>query len=164
MAVTRPWVTPASPLYYLSSLLFNPISQLPVWAMARHALEHDRDRAIMHLLPQLSRLDPRRVLARMGEEDRAYIARLVQNMASGSGFLADVGHRAPALSAIRVPTLIMHSPHDAAVPFAHARFAAEQIAGAELYPAQTDTHLIWIGPGSGAVLERRCAFLTQRSR
>jgi len=163
-AVSRPWVTPASPLFYLSSLLFNPLLQSPVWAMGRHAFRRDRDRSILLLLPQLTRRDPRQVLARLDEEDRDYIARLVENMESGSGFMADMSHRAPELDEIRVPTLIMHSPHDGAVPFSHARFAARHILGAELYSTETDTHLIWIGPGSRRVLERRAEFLARRRR
>ena len=47
----------------------------------------------------------------------------------------------PLLSAIRVPTLIVHGTEDRQVPFAAAEYLAAHIPGAQLYPFQGYGHV-----------------------
>ncbi len=63
------------------------------------------------------------------------------------------------LPAIRVPTLVLHRRDDARVPFAAARFLAEQIPGAKLVGLAGDAHPITIGDVDGAADEIE-AFVT----
>jgi non-heme chloroperoxidase len=49
----------------------------------------------------------------------------------------------PGLSAIRIPTLIMHGIHDQVVPFAFAEEQQRLIAGSTLVPFQNSSHALF---------------------
>jgi class 3 adenylate cyclase len=51
----------------------------------------------------------------------------------------------PVLSAIRVPTLVVHRSGDRAIPVENGRWLADNIAGARYVELDGDDHLPWIG-------------------
>jgi class 3 adenylate cyclase len=53
----------------------------------------------------------------------------------------DIRHILPA---IRVPTLLLHSPHDLAIEFGASRYMAERIPGARLVELPGPDHLPWL--------------------
>jgi pimeloyl-ACP methyl ester carboxylesterase len=69
----------------------------------------------------------------------------------------DVRH---VLSAIRVPTLIVHRTQDEAVPVAHARYMAERIQGARLVELPGVDHVPYLGDNADVVLDEIEEFLT----
>jgi pimeloyl-ACP methyl ester carboxylesterase len=58
-----------------------------------------------------------------------------------------------ALSAIRVPTLIIHRSGDLSIPVEGSRYMAERIAGARLVELPGDDHLAWVGDQEAIVGE-----------
>jgi pimeloyl-ACP methyl ester carboxylesterase len=52
------------------------------------------------------------------------------------------------LAEIKCPTLIVHGTADTAVPFAHAQFAHEQIAGSRLEAFEGGDHFISVSNGT----------------
>lgn len=65
----------------------------------------------------------------------------------------------PALTACRVPTLVIHRTGDRAVPVESGRFLAENIPGAKLIELAGDDHIPWVGD-SDAILDEIEEFLT----
>lgn len=63
------------------------------------------------------------------------------------------------LDRIGAPTLVMHSPCDGDVPFAHGDHAAATIPGAELFAVPAAGHFLWLTDDADRVDERRAAFL-----
>ena len=53
----------------------------------------------------------------------------------------DIRHILPA---IRVPTLILHSPRDAAIPFGASQYMAQRIPNAKLVELPGADHLVWL--------------------
>jgi class 3 adenylate cyclase len=63
------------------------------------------------------------------------------------------------LSAIHVPTLVVHRARDRAVDIAHGRFLAERIKGAKFVELSGEDHLWWVGD-SEAIIHEVQEFLT----
>ena len=63
------------------------------------------------------------------------------------------------LSAIRVPTLVIHRTDDALIDVRHSRFAARQIPGARYVELEGGDHLLTVGD-SDAILDQIEEFLT----
>ncbi len=59
---------------------------------------------------------------------------------------------------IRCPTLVVHGRHDGNVPFSHARFVADGVAGAELFVAESCGHMIWMSDDVDAAADRLRSF------
>jgi pimeloyl-ACP methyl ester carboxylesterase len=80
---------------------------------------------------------------------RAYLARYQRLSASPSAatrflwacVLADVRHLLPQIT---VPTLVAHAERDVIVPVTQGKYIADQIAGAEFLPLDSDIHLICV--------------------
>jgi pimeloyl-ACP methyl ester carboxylesterase len=62
----------------------------------------------------------------------------------------DVRH---VLSAIHVPTLILHRQADQVIPVEHARYLAGQIPNARLVELPGDDHLVWVGDADAVLAE-----------
>ncbi|MGH2554661.1 MAG: alpha/beta fold hydrolase [Actinomycetota bacterium] len=71
---------------------------------------------------------------------------------------ADIDVR-DVLSAIRVPTLIMHRASDGAIPVEHGRYLAEQIAGARYVELPESDHF-WFAGDMDAIIGEVQEFLT----
>jgi pimeloyl-ACP methyl ester carboxylesterase len=123
-----------------------------------------------HLMPRLvavrmlavtSLRDTFDIRVRLKRSDLQATRRFFSGGSSAAGALADWDHDVAEadLAAIRVPTLIVHSRDDRAVPFAGARRAYALIPGAELVAPATGGHFLWIGPGAEEITQRVIAFL-----
>lgn len=158
-AVTKPWFHRLTVQYYGSKFIFSPKRQQRFWRNLRAKLEQDEHKTLKGTMKRFTRLPATEVLEHLTPTDiEALKIAMVTGNDSGIGFVYDVDHRAPDIERISCPTLIIHSKNDGSVPFAHAEYARAKIAGAELFEAQTDSHFLYIGPGSQEVLERRAAF------
>lgn len=161
-AVVKPWFHPLTFEYYGSKLIFSPKRQARFWQSLRKKLEENETKTLTDNMKRFTKLPPAHVIQRMTPQDiEALKVSMVTGNDSGTGFVFDVDHRARDIERISCPTLIIHSKNDAAVPFAHAEYARDRIPNAELFIAGTDSHFLYIGPGSQEVLNRRLAFLSQ---
>ncbi len=64
-----------------------------------------------------------------------------------------------SLDRITVPTLVMHSPYDGDVPFAHGAYAAATIPHAELFAVPAAGHFLWLTDDADRVDQMRYTFL-----
>jgi pimeloyl-ACP methyl ester carboxylesterase len=85
---------------------------------------------------------------------------LFSRMRSGRGFLNDLKSTPDVASQVTQPTLVIASPRDAAVPFAHAQSLATGIPRAELLASESTSHLIWCADDYPEVARRIRRFLT----
>ncbi len=58
------------------------------------------------------------------------------------------------LRQVRCPTLVLHNPHDAMVPFEEGRLIASSIAGARLVPFESQNHVPLCGEPAFALMNR----------
>ena len=94
----------------------------------------------------------------------AWLERLERSSASPPAAVAfmrlgseiDVRHVAPS---IHTPTLVLHTPDDPVVPYAQARWLAEQIPGARLVDLKGRDHVPWFDVADQVITEVR-EFLT----
>jgi len=70
-----------------------------------------------------------------------------------------VGDNGIRAGSILCPTLIVHDREDPLVPFAHAEWSRAAIAHSELLDVCAGGHLIWFGPDSSRMNQRRMEFL-----
>ncbi len=70
-----------------------------------------------------------------------------------------IGDPGICTDSIFCPTLIIHDREDPLVPFAHAQWSHESIADSELLDICAGGHLIWFGPDSTEMNQRRMQFL-----
>jgi pimeloyl-ACP methyl ester carboxylesterase/DNA-binding winged helix-turn-helix (wHTH) protein len=69
------------------------------------------------------------------------------------------------LPEVRCPTLVLHSPRDARVPFEEGRLVASAIGGARLEPFDSANHLPLLGEPAFAQVQQRIAeFLLERGQ
>jgi DNA-binding NarL/FixJ family response regulator len=66
------------------------------------------------------------------------------------------------LPLVRCPTLVLHSTHDARVPFEEGRLLATHIPGAQFVPIESRNHLLLDEPGWQRALGALDAFLPPR--
>lgn len=154
-----PWPDPAT--LSMASALFDPLWEGLVWAGARAWMGLAPDAWLIAMLQTMSRRPAHQVLADLSPAERVRVRNLFSRMRSGQGFRQDVQHVPdPALErAVRVPSLVVASPDDAVLPFAHAEHLAHAIDGAELVASPSLSHLLWFGSGAGATGAAVAAFL-----
>lgn len=140
-------------------LLFNPLAERGTWAAFRAFARVAPGAALRAMLGSLSTLQPDDVLATMDRGQRRAALDFLLASRSGSGFLHDIRHRCGDLRRIVAPTLIVESKYDGAKDPAHAAYAADQIAGAELFLSPAESHLLWFSAHDAAIRERMRAFL-----
>jgi pimeloyl-ACP methyl ester carboxylesterase len=105
------------------------------------------------------------VLSALAEPHRALAAALFEQMRSGSGFCADLrnftdiaGYRETA-AGVAQAALVIASPTDGAVPFAHARTLADALPNARLIASQAPGHFIWFSDDYPAIAAAITSFL-----
>ncbi|MEM8930625.1 MAG: alpha/beta hydrolase [Acidobacteriota bacterium] len=148
-AVTQIWHQPGDGRYETMQRLFGR-AETAVWAMTRAMFRLAPRWMARTMMASMTDRDLDTVMASFSDTDLDALRQMIARQASGHGFLADLEHRVAdeVLPTVVVPTLIVHSPSDAAVPFAHAEHAARSIPGARLVEAPSPCgHLIWFGPG-----------------
>ncbi len=163
-AVVKPWMHRLTVQYYAARVIFHPKRQEEFWRRLREKLRKDEKKTLVKNLKRFTRLKPDDMLSRLsGEELRTLKEGLVTGNDSGCGFVHDMEHRSGDIRKISCPTLIIHSQNDGCLPISHAEYAHKMIRESQLYHAPTDSHFIYIGPGSREVLEKRLSFLSERS-
>lgn len=159
-AVVKPWFHKLTFEYYGSKIIFHPKRQKRFWVNLCKKLEEDERKTLLGNIKLFSKLNPAEVLQRLNDEEIEVLKTgSVTANDSGSGFFHDVEHRASHIEDITCPVLIIHSRNDGSVPFSHAEYARDHIKNSQLFSAPTDSHFIYIGPGSQEVLQKRLAFL-----
>ncbi len=113
-------------------------------------------KAVLH---DLTSLDVTAVLKRMTPADWRFIDRMILTCGPSTGFVNDVEHTVDHLATITAPVLVMFSPYDNTVSPNNARRLSAEIVKCELFEVPSDTHLIWIGPSSNDVWQKRLSFL-----
>jgi len=160
-AVTQRWLRPSDPLYRLARRVFHPRTEKMTWFIFRALARFAPRLAASQMVGSFSTLPVATVMGQLSRAEISAIGQMIARQASGHGFMLDLEHEVDAsvLQSITAPTLIVHSQHDHSVPFAHALHAQNQIAGAELFEAQTWGHLIWLGKGAADVERKVIDFL-----
>ncbi len=87
--------------------------------------------------------------------------RLFSRMRSGHGFTLDLRLVPDAAleRGVTQPTLVMASPNDSVLPFAHTEHLGRAIPGAEVFSSPSLSHLIWFGSGAEPTRARIADFL-----
>ncbi|MGO0062709.1 alpha/beta fold hydrolase [Brevibacillus fluminis] len=162
-AVAGQWLTPADKAYKAARLLFQPRTEACVWGMMRLVNKLSPRFLLKSMFPSFSTRPAGEQMKLFNENDLERFRRMVNRQRSGHGFLLDLaqsgGDLTSVLAAVRCPTLIMHSVHDASVPVEHARHAHRHIPGAQLCELDSWGHLIWLGKGAADVSQKLLAFL-----
>lgn len=162
-----PLAWPDRPTRLGGKVVFSPRSERLTWALMHLLVRRAPAAGLRLLLAGLSVLPPRQALAAMTGPHRALAAALFERMRSGSGFSADLrdfaGTAAYRRTAAGVgqPALVIASPDDAAVPFAHARALARVLPSARLITSQAPSHFIWFGDDYPAIAAAITGFLEE---
>lgn len=153
-----PWPDPLTQT--LAAAFFEPSWQAMALAGARTWMGLMPDVWLLSLLATMSRRPAQQVLADLSPVERHEIRRLFSRMRSGPGFVTDLRELPDAAleRAVTQPTLVVGSPHDALLPFAHSEHLASTIGGAELFASPSLSHLLWYGSGAAATSARIGAF------
>jgi pimeloyl-ACP methyl ester carboxylesterase len=142
-----------------SRLIFGRF-QAQTWAMMRLMLRLAPRATVRMMLSQLSDLPINEVMARLSPGDQRFVEDMIRTFDSGNGgFMNDIRHVPPELNRVRVPTLILYSPHDKAVTLEQPQKLLTTIPGAQGFEVLSDSHLIWIGAHAEASWARRLEFL-----
>ncbi len=150
----------------LASAAFEPMWEHLVWTGARSWMGLAPDAWLLTTLAALSHRPAQQVFADLSPAERHTVRGLFSRMRSGRGFSLDLAEVPDDATerAVTQPTLVVASPHDAVLPFAHADHLARTIAGAELFTSPSLSHLIWFGSGAAATIERIAAFIEAPTR
>lgn len=140
-------------------LAFNPVVERWTWAVFRAFARAAPRRALTLMMGSLSSLDPAQVVATMSRDQQHAALAFLLASRSGAGFLHDLHHRCGDLRRITAPTLILASKYDGSVDIAHATYAADQIAQADLVVAPAESHLLWFSACNAAIEANMRRFL-----
>jgi pimeloyl-ACP methyl ester carboxylesterase len=144
---------------------FSPHTEHLTWALMHTLVRRAPAAGLRLLLRDLTTQPVGPVLSALAEPHRALVTALFERMRSGSGFCADLrnftdtaGYRETAAGAGQ-PALVIASPADGAVPFAHARALAGTLPNARLITSRAPTHFIWFGDDYPAIAADITSFL-----
>ncbi|NJP36159.1 alpha/beta fold hydrolase [Alkalicoccus luteus] len=164
-AVTKEWITPADPSYKAAKVLFHPKRERFTWRLLQLISRRFPKLLFRQMFSSFSTLSYQEAAASIAPGDAETFARMMASQRSGKGFMIDLEQsreaRTDTLAAITCPVLIMHSPFDASVSFAHAEHAAAMIPNARLEKLHAWGHLIWLGRDAGTTDRLLLAFLRE---
>lgn len=143
----------------LAYLLFNPVVERWTWASFRAFGRIAPQAALKRMMSALSTLEPDQVLATMSQDQQHAALAFLLASRSGAGFLHDMHHRCGDLRRITAPTLIIESKYDGSKDSSHASYAADHIAGAELFLSKAESHLCWFSSYDDEIQAPMRAFL-----
>lgn len=150
-AVTGNWLTPQDGTYRTARLLFDPAREKYVWKLLGGISRRSPALMLRFMSSSFTALAYREVKKLMRPEDLVEFGQMIGRQRSGRGFMLDLSQCSQIedfeLTHIRCPALILHSRHDAAVPFSHAERAERRIERSELCASDAWGHLIWLGEG-----------------
>jgi pimeloyl-ACP methyl ester carboxylesterase len=140
-------------------VLFNPLAERWVWAAFRGLARVAPQAALKSMLPGLSRLPPKTVLAKMSPVQQQSALAFLLASRSGSGFLHDIHHHCGDLSRITAPVLIITSKYDGLVDSSHATYAHTHIQEAQLFVSEAESHLMWFSSHDHEIRAKMQEFL-----
>ncbi|MBO2448824.1 alpha/beta hydrolase [Actinomadura barringtoniae] len=145
-----------------SGVAFGPRTERLTWGLLHSLVRRWPGAGLRLLLRDLS-VEPVGVV--LDEVNRALVAGLFERMRSGSGFAADLrdfrdvaGYREIA-AGVGQAALVIASPQDGAVPFAHGEALADVLPNARLVISRASSHFVWFGEDYPAIAETICGFL-----
>ncbi|MGH8836906.1 MAG: alpha/beta fold hydrolase [Actinomycetes bacterium] len=154
----EPW--PASGRYIGAKVLFNPVWERVVWALVHSLMRWAPSAGLRVMMRSLSTEPAAQAVDGLSEHERATLAGLFARMRSGCGFVTDLDFaRRPMAVTIAQPVLVIASRGDKAVPLTQAESLKERLDRATLMLADTSSHFLWFGPGSGEVADQIRMFL-----
>jgi pimeloyl-ACP methyl ester carboxylesterase len=105
--------------------------------------------------------DPDDALRQLSESDVQTICHFYQRKSSRVGAVNDAAHMVgkDLLQAVPMPTLVIHSREDRAVPFEHAEWSIQHIPTAALFESGCTGHFFWVGPDQAATNQKLVSFL-----
>ncbi|WP_226576645.1 alpha/beta fold hydrolase [Halobacillus litoralis] len=156
-ALTGPW---DSRTKKRAGLFFGPAERL-VWGSLKIMLIFFPDYVMKQLLRDLTTEDVDDYLDNLSPNDRRFILDLLSTSQSGKGFVTDLEHEVTGLRKLDIPVLGMYSQKDRSVPYTHALLLKSTVPDCEIYEAQADSHLIWIGRDAQNLWKKRLDFLSQ---
>jgi pimeloyl-ACP methyl ester carboxylesterase len=146
-------------------VVFSPLTEHLTWALIHTLVRCAPATGLRLLLRGLSAQPAGSALSALAGPHRVLAAALFEQMRSGSGFRADLrnftdiaGYRETAAGAAQA-ALVIASPTDGAVPFAHARTLADALPGARLIASQAPGHFIWFSDDYPAIAAAITSFL-----
>jgi pimeloyl-ACP methyl ester carboxylesterase len=148
-----------------SRVVFSPLTEHLTWALIHTLVRRTPATGLRLLLRGLSVQPVGPVLSALAEPHRDLATALFEQMRSGSGFCEDLrnftdiaGYRETAAGAAQA-ALVIASPTDGAVPFAHARTLAAALPNARLIASQAPGHFIWFSDDYPAIAAAITSFL-----
>ncbi|MGW8989058.1 alpha/beta fold hydrolase [Streptomyces zhihengii] len=157
-----PW--PSRRTAVLARAVFSPRMEAFTWWTTRSLLSWRPTTGLRLLLRDLTTGSTETALADFDAERCAQLIELLGAMRSGEGFVNDLRHlRLPRSSAdgVEQPALVVASPHDGSVPFAHAEASMKALARAGLVTSGTASHFVWLGEDRPRMDQRIRAFLAR---
>ena len=146
-------------------VVFSPLTERLTWAPIHVLVRRAPTAGLRLLLRGLSVQPAAPTLAAIGEPHRAMAAALFERMRSGSGFSADLrsftdtaAYRQTA-AGVTQAALVIASPNDGAVPFAHAQALTDVLPSARLIASQAPGHFIWFSDDYPAIAAAIAGFL-----
>lgn len=165
-AVTKVWHMPQDNIYRIARVIFHPYTEKYTWKLMAGMSNLFPAWTFRLMVSSFSSLTFKQIKPLLGETDIDDVRKMNHRQRSGAGFLIDLSQtkdiKSKDVMNISVPTLIMHSKYDGAVPFEHADEAHQLIRESRLCVLDSWGHLIWLGKEASAVQEQLLGFLNNR--
>lgn len=145
-----------------SYIIFNPLLERWFWATFRGLGRVAPQMALKSMLPGLSCLPPKEVLATMSPAQQQAALAFLLTSRSGSGFLHDIHHHCGDLSRITAPVLIITSKYDGLVDSSHAIYAHTHIPQSQLFVSDAESHLMWFSSHNDEIRAKMQEFLSSK--
>jgi pimeloyl-ACP methyl ester carboxylesterase len=148
-----------------SRVVFSPRTEHLTWALLHTLVRRTPAVGLRLLLRDLSVQPTGPALDALAGPHRALAAALFKRMRSGSGFSADLRNFTDTTSYrdtaadVGQAALVIASPADGAVPFAHAQALADALPNARLITSRAPSHFIWFGDDYPAIAATITSFL-----
>ena len=159
-SISKRWLYPDEALYKRARRMFHPGVEQYTWAILRFFINIIPRRIVKTMLSELTTVAVSKLDKTVVDEMTA----ILTHQGSKKGFVTDLEHDldASVIKNIKVPTLIVHSKHDKAVPTEHPLHAKEQIPYARLLWVDNQWgHMIWMGAKSKEPIDHVRAFLIE---
>lgn len=159
-AISQPESRMHEPSYKDQMAFYGPTHGM-MWGMLRMISNMSPRGMARQTMVIFSTHDPDDAMSKLSPESIAAIRRFYQGKSSRQGALNDATHTVgkELLQKVSVPTLVIHSREDKSVPFSHAEWSLQNIAGATLCEADFTGHFIWVSPNYSKIRERMVRFL-----
>nr|WP_079137788.1 alpha/beta hydrolase [Streptomyces sp. PTY087I2] len=139
-------------------LVFSPRTEAATWRLTGTLLRKSPEAGLRFLLRDLTTESPTYAFSDLGEEGRSKMVALLSAMRSGAGFANDLDQlrrvRPLRMPSVVQPALVVASPQDGSVPFAHAEALVRALPHADLVVSSAPSHFVWFGPDRARTASR----------